>query len=212
MATARVIPKAATDWPIDIVYVDSTSQLTVSPAGIIIGADDTITFNNNSANATITITFEPNPPGPTLFEPSLTPDIDAGTSYSPEGPLAAAGSVNYYVTVGSVTFGPYAIQVGTTSASTLYVQVANGECTPGSVSIPKGGWLEMFSTDGENYGIEWTITGNPLPGLTEVHSGVSNPGNGPFQNPPSGGPIGPIFAYGLKDDTESGGGGTIKVQ
>lgn len=219
MATARVIPSTATDWPISIEYVDATNTMTVSPAGKIIDGDDSITFTNNSQNATVNITFELNSPGATLFQPvspNSTPDIaPGGGSYSPDGPLADNGSVNYYVTVvGGGTFGPYSIQAGD---GPLYVSVTGGNSTPDKVAFPQGGSLEMYSTD-IDYTVNWTNTGNPLPnpspGLIAVYVGSSNSKNGPFSNPTSVGPAGPIFGYGLVPPGPmlSGGKGTVIVQ
>jgi hypothetical protein len=215
MATARVIPSTATDWPISIEYVDATNTMTVSPAGKIIGADDSITFINNSPDATINVTFELNPPGPTLFQPvspASTPDIPPGDTYSPEGPSAANGSVNYYVNVvGGSTFGPYSIQTGT---GPLYVSVTSGTSSPAQVAIPPGGSLEMFSTDIE-YNVRWTNNGNPLPdpapGLVKVYVGASKSGNGPYSNPTSGGPPGPLFTYEIEPSPKLTGKGTVIV-
>lgn len=215
MATARVIPSIGIVWPINIVYIDATSSLTVSSPGIIIGADDEVNFSNNSQDATINISYAPNPPGPTLYA-TPTPDIGPGDNYvqsQQSQPPAANGSVNYFVNVvGGPTFGPYSIQVGT---GPLYVEVTGGEATPAEVAIPPGGSVKMFSTD-RKYGVEWTNTGNPLPkpspGLIEVYVGVSAPGNGPYSNPTSGGPAGPIFSYQLAPQVKETGKGTVIVQ
>jgi hypothetical protein len=174
MATARVIPREDIVQPINFTYSGTT--LTVSSPAIIVGATDSITFANLSATATISIAFAANPPvinptgptGPVLFNSMI---LGPGSSNA-QTPMAANGSVNYTVTAGGTTFGPYSIQVG---AGPLYVQVASSQTTPETVSLPKGGTLEMYSTD-VTYYVSWTAMGDPFatpPGLTEVLKATS---------------------------------------
>jgi hypothetical protein len=175
MAAARVIPREEAVRTITYDYNGST--LTVSAPAIMIGSTDQVNFSS-SLNSTgpIVITFAanppvPNPPGPTLFN-NIT--LLRGETIG-QVPQAANGSVNYTATAGGQTFGPYAIQVG---AGPLYVQINNSNTIPDPAVIPKGGTLEMYSTDGVTYGISWPSTGDPFPtpppGLTTVNPGVSN--------------------------------------
>ena len=208
MSAARVIPMEETA---QVITIDST--FAASPKAVIIPAGQPVGFTNNSG-ATITIQFEPNPPGPTLF--TNVPPLANGATNS-QTPQAANGNgaVNYYVVdPGGTQHGPYAIQVGN---GPLYIQVTYsqalgaGQCTPSPAVIPYQGYLEMISND-YNYSVNWpTSFGDPFtPALTSIGIGASN--NSPHKE------IANLADYnytltktGIGAGTGSGGG-TVRVK
>jgi hypothetical protein len=178
MAAARHIPRTEAVWPITFLYNGTT--LTVSTPAIIIAPGDEVNFANSpSSTAAINITFAANPPGvinppgPALF--SNITGLQPGATDGLATPSGVNGSVNYKVTAGGQTFGPYAIQAGT---GPLYVTINNSNSAPDPVLIPVGGTLKMYSTDGNTYNpLTWTPSNpftTPAPGLTQVNPGASN--------------------------------------
>ncbi len=143
-----------------------------TPKAVIIASGTTVDFVNNSTS-TITLTFAQNPitaTGLTLFtNVTLAP----GTSDS-QSPTAVVGSCNYTVTVGGTIYGPFSVQVGTTSP--LIVQVTyigtSGDCQPATAMIPVGGKLQMTSADSHSYHVFWAGgINNPFnPALASVNA------------------------------------------
>jgi plastocyanin len=216
MTAARHIPhnlpdKEAANWPVTLTYNGST--LTVSnPAFMHVNAGDTVDFINASPTATLQITFAANPPN--VINPPGSPlfgvtSITLGPgANSAEIVLPANGSVNYTVTVNGVQVGGhYAIQVGN---GPLYVTINNDDTNPGTLAVPPGGTLEMYSTDGNTYDLSWTNTGNPFPtpapGLLTVTPGVT--GNIAYTNSLK---SIAIYDYTFPTSKDRNGGGTIKV-
>jgi hypothetical protein len=201
MAAARVLPR--TDLVRNI-SIDTSFHAT--PPGIIVQQGDQVNFINNSGVA-ITIEFAPNPPGPIV---SGNIDVAAGSTNGFQAPNYDA-SANYYIYVGTTqqNGGPYAIQVG---AGPLYVQINDSTTSPDPIAVPRGGTLEMFSTDADTYTLKWTALGNPFtqppPGLTTVYPDLSN--NVPYTETLAVA----VYAYELINDgiQEGTGGGTIKVK
>jgi hypothetical protein len=200
MAAARAYPR--TDL-VQNISIDSSFHAT--PPGIIVQQGDQVNFVNNSG-VTITIEFAPNPPGPIV---SGNIDVAAGSTNGFVAPNYDA-SANYYIYVGPTQqSGPFAIQVG---AGPLYVQINNSTTSPDPIAVPRGGTLEMFSTDADTCTLKWTALGNPFtqppPGLTTVYPNVTN--NVAYTETL---PVA-VYAYQLINDRiEDGtGGGTIKVK
>ncbi|MFZ1916083.1 MAG: hypothetical protein WAU58_00795 [Terriglobales bacterium] len=159
MAAARHIPRTETTQTITF-----GANFNPTPPAVIIASGTIVDFVNNSTS-TITLTFAQNPitaTGPTLFE-SVT--LQPGDSDS-QSPTAAAGSCNYTVTAGGTIYGPFSIQVDTTSP--LIVQISyigtSGDCQPPTVTLPIGGKFQMISTDSQSYPVKW-------------EGGVNNPFN-----------------------------------
>lgn len=176
MSAARNIPPMEdTVQIISITYANST--LTVSPQGIIIAPGEQVSFaNSGSSQAPIGVTFSANPPGPpagsTLFT-NIT-NLQPGST-QPQTAPNSNGSVNYMVTAGATSYGPFAIQVGN---GPLYIQVTNSNCLPDPAVIPPRGKLAMFSADSGNdsYNVNWTGTnGDPFtPPIQTAVSGMQN--------------------------------------
>jgi hypothetical protein len=173
MCAARVIPiepefLSSQTINIGTDFTPSIKGCTIAPPGTL-----SITFNNNSG-ATISVQFVANPVYPNQIVFNDIPNFLNGTS-NYQTPQVANATVNYNIVAGGVTHGPYAIQVG---IGPMYVSVSylNGgpQCTPGTVAIPPGGWLEMVATD-YTYNVGWTNIGDPFtPPLNSIAVGVAN--------------------------------------
>lgn len=202
---ARPIPMTETTWTVTI---DNT--FTPSRKAFIVALGDQVDFVNNSG-ASITIQFEPNPPGPVVSADLSAPNGATAGFVAPN----TNASANYYIYSGGVQeSGPYAIQVGT---GPLYVQVSYstvhlaGQCTPDPIALPYGGALEMISND-YNYTVTWP-NGDPFQGLNSI--GVGAPNNSPHTEK-----LSALLDYryrvtktaqGIKEGTGNGGG-TVKVR
>ncbi len=160
MCAARNFPPANdTVQQISISYVNAT--LTLTPQGVIIAAGEQVSFVNSAGSqGAISITFNPNPPSPptspTMF--NNISNLQPGSSQTQTAPNTN-GSVNYTVTAGGNSFGPYAIQVG---IGPLYIQISNNDCEPGIAAIPPRGMLLMYSTDSgskASYNVLWPGSG-----------------------------------------------------
>jgi hypothetical protein len=199
MSAARNLPPLE-DPVKDISITYANSVLTVSPQGVIVAKGEQVNFANTaSSQAAINITFNPNPPGP---PPGPTPftnitDLQPGESNSQTAPNSD-GSVNYTVTAGGTTFGPYAIQVGN---GPLYVQIDNGVNSPKKAVIPVGGTLRIVDTANNPWYVKWDGGANPFtPPLTTVGNHQATLGAGEYDYKFSEG--GPLLGGG-------GGGGII---
>jgi hypothetical protein len=202
MSAARNLPPLE-DPVQDITITYANSTLTLSPQGVIIAKGEQVNFmNSQSSQAAINITFNPNPPGPpagpTMFT-NIT-NLQPGATNSQTAP-STDGSVNYTVTAGGKTYGPYAIQAG---VGPLYVQVTNekgqGNCLPDPAVIPLGGNLRMAETDHHSYTVGWEGGSNPFnPPLSTVGSHQATASAGEYEYTVSEGPA------------EGGGGGKIIV-
>ena len=208
MSAARVIPMEDTA---QLVTIDSTFG--ASPKAVIIPAGQVVNFTNNSG-ATITIQFEPNPPGPTLFT-NVPPLVNGATNSQTPQAANGNGAVNYHVVdAGGTQHGPYAIQVGN---GPLYIQVTYSQalgaaqCIPSPAVIPYQGSLEMISND-YNYSVTWpTSFGDPFtPALTSIGIGASN--NIPHKETANLADYAyKITKTGIAEGTGSGGG-TVRVK
>lgn len=208
---ARHLPHIPKEEIAQTITIDST--FAASPKAVIIPAGQPVSFTNNSGTSVL-ISFEPNPPGPTLF--SEIPNLANGATntQTPNAPTGN-GAVNYYIyDSNNAAHGPYAIEVGN---GPLYVQVTwsqalgAGQCTPDPAVVPYLGHLEAYSND-YNYTVGWpTSFGDPFsPQLNSIVPGSAN--NNPVQevanlnlykytvtkNPPN-----------TKEGTGSGGGKVI---
>ena len=160
----------------------SITPSNATPEGCILQAGQNVTFTNN-AGAPISIVFAPSGLFTNITNLSPTPPNNSNTQNAPP-----SGSVNYYVTVGAATNGPYAIQCG---PGPMYVTVSGNNttgitCNPDPVAIPIGGTLQMDPTVSTNkYDVGWT-NGDPFTvPLTTVDSTphTDNPNDGAAQYP-----------------------------
>jgi hypothetical protein len=170
---ARHIPEPEF-LPSQTITIGTTFE--ASPKGCTIAPPGTlsITFTNNSG-APISIQFETNPVYPNQIVFNNISNLANGTSNTQQ-PQVANATVNYYVTSGATSHGPYAIQVG---IGPMYVQVTYdnakgaGQCTPDPIAIPPGGTLEMVSTD-YTYSVGWPTSDPFTPPLQWIYAGVAN--------------------------------------
>jgi len=175
---ARHLPHIPMEQIAQTIMIDSTYAAHPQAVRIPAGQQQQVNFTNNSGTS-ILISFEPNPPGPTLF--SQIPNLANGATNTQTANVDANGNgaVNYYVyDSNNIKHGPYAIEVGNGPlyVSVTYSQSLNeGQCTPDPVVIPYQGHLEMYSTD-YNYSVNWpTSFGDPFqPQLLSIVSGATN--------------------------------------
>lgn len=178
-----------------------------NPAGVLIDDGQPVQFNNNSGSA-ISITFA----STAITDEQVfadIPNIPSGGSFT-ESPLLQDKAVNYSITIGQNTCGPFAIQVGT---GAFQIDGTGGNPDPNVAAIPPNGNVIFNSTD-QNWFFNWE-DGDPFrPPLTEVYVGLAN--NQPATEK---GASAKNFSYTLQSSppppkshsVETGGGGTIKV-
>jgi hypothetical protein len=180
---ARHLPHIPMEAIAQTITIDSTYVAHPQAVRIPAGQQQQVSFTNNSAG-TISIQFELNPPGPTMFANIPTLVNGATDTQTANVDTNGNGAVNYYVYDSNNTkHGPYAIEVGNGPlyVSVTYSQSLNeGQCTPDPVVIPYQGHLEMYSTD-YNYSVGWpTSFGDPFqPQLLSTVPGATN--NSPVQ-------------------------------
>jgi hypothetical protein len=149
----------------------------VTPEGCILQAGQNVTFTNN-AGIPISIAFNPSGIFANITNLSPTAPNNTNTQTAP-----SSGSVNYHVTVGAVTNGPYAIQAG---PGPMYVTVSGNStsgftCSPDPVAIPVGGTLQMNpAVSTHHYKVAWTDDDPFTVPLTTVDSTphAENPNDG----------------------------------
>ncbi|HLX85468.1 MAG TPA: hypothetical protein VKR59_16315 [Terriglobales bacterium] len=165
------------------IAIDGTNTAHPQAVRIAGGPNQQITFTNNSGG-TISIQFEPNPPGPTMFSNIIGLANGATDTQTANVDLNGNGAVNYYVyDANNNPYGPFGIEIGN---GPLYVSVTYnaakvaGQCTPDPIALPSSAHLVMYSTD-YNYTVKWpTSFGDPFsPLLTSVVPGAPN--NSPVQ-------------------------------
>jgi len=127
------------------------ANFAVSPAGVIVGYQDTVNFTNSSGSD-ITIQFLPNTPGVAIY-PNMSLAVSNGTTTGFTVPNSDCAA-NYNVLVNGVVQNayPYVIQVG---IGPMYVLITgsltNADFEPGTVAVPLGnittgmGMLQMKS-------------------------------------------------------------------
>jgi len=223
MATARNLhPETATAWTVTLLYQDA--DLTVSrPAFLMNGNTDTVTFVNNSA-VPLTLVFAANPPGGSndaFFNLPTWPNLVLAANGGSSGalrPQDVYAAVNYTVYANGGMIGDaagYAIQSGTPAQGStpalygpLYVTVNGTTCTPATVVVPLGGFIQFYSTDGLKHTPNWTNAANPFPGLTTVYP-QGNSLSQPYHETL---PVN-TFPYTMGAGfSATGGGGTVKVK
>src|SRR5438132_1945969 len=134
MATARVF--TAADQPVNI-----NPQGQANPAGCLIENGQNVTFTNNSGS-TISILFAQT----AISKQTVFNDINnlaPGSNYT-EAPLVPKITVNYNVSMGGQTYGPFAIEVG---AGPLEISVTGTNPTPAAGAIPPNGEIQFTTTD-----------------------------------------------------------------
>ncbi len=170
------------------------------PEGCILQAGQNVTFTNN-AGTPISIVFTPSGLFTNITNLSPTPPNNTNTQTA-----HSSGSVNYSVTVGAATNGPYAVQCG---PGPMYVTVSGNNNTgitlsPDPVAIPIGGTLQLDPAVSTNkYEVGWT---NVDPFIVPVTSVDSTPHT---ENPNDGAASYPYTV--LKTSIEGGGGKGGKV-
>ena len=123
MATARVYPAA--DQPISV-----NAQGQANPAGCSIENGQNVTFTNNSGSP-ISILFAQT----AISKKKVFDDINnlaPGSNYT-DAPLVPNITVNYNVSMGGQTYGPFAIEV---RAGPLEISVTGTNPTPAAGAIP----------------------------------------------------------------------------
>src|SRR6266404_3534550 len=203
MAVARYLTDP--DPPPQQININSQGA---NPAGVQIDNGQPVKFNNNSSSP-ISITFAPTAiTGQQVF--ANISSIPAGQS-STGLPLMSGITVNYTVTIGTSSTGPFAIEVGT---GPLQISVTNEVPSPSFAVIPPNGQIIFAATD-QNCPINWDQNNDPFtPALNEVYVGIANnqPGT-------ENGSSAKNFPYTLGTSAPppksqrlgTGGGGTIKV-
>ena len=195
MATARVF--TAADQPVNI-----NSQGQANPAGCQIQDGQNVTFTNNS-NSPISILFAQT----AISKQTVFDDINnlaPGANYT-EAPLASGITVNYNVSMGGPTYGPFAIEVG---AGPLEISVTGTNPTLSAGVIPPNGEIQFTATDFK-CNISWPDRDPFNPHLD--YAFVGQPNNPIGQE---NGNSGKTFRYELTRSTDLNpvdGGGTIKV-
>jgi hypothetical protein len=125
--------------------ININSDGKASPKNQSIGNQDTVTFKNNDPNNAATMTFLG--AGANVFGfGSVT--IAAGASSSPLTPTTSNATVDYSVTVGNNSGGPFSIQVGTGPLEIDIVTVS-GDVNLPNAEIPNNG--SVFFQNNEGY-------------------------------------------------------------
>lgn len=195
MATARVLIEA--DQPVNI-----NSQGQANPAGCQIQDGQNVTFTNNS-NSPISILFAET----AISKRTVFDDINnlaPGLQHT-EAPRASDITVNYNVSMGGQTIGPFAIEVG---AGPLEISVTGTSPTPGVGVIPPNGEIQFTATD-YKCNVSWPDRDPFQPPLDYAFVGQSNNPVGQEH-----GNSGKSFRYEVTRSTDLNpvdDGGTIKV-
>jgi hypothetical protein len=208
MAAAPKFPLPENPAPAVTVTISVDSTFTPTPQGKILNPGDTLMFQNNSGSD-ITIEWDNLPNNPPL---GANFSVSNGSSDGIAMPNNNAAG-NYHIYSGGVSkSGPWPIQVG---SGCMYISVTyngtsgQGDCTPEPVSVPKGGNLEMFSTD-YTYNVGWRNVTAPPFGISRIVSGSSN-NNAQTQTGNAG-----DYSYTVSKVSPAlgvgSGGGTVKVR
>lgn len=202
MATAYSIPPEE-DLAAYPITISNTGVL--SPAACIISNGQSVQFTNNSPN-TITITIEADAFGVTVFDQNNVP-VGPNGGTATINPIVNNRTVNYNID-GSSNY-PYAIQVGN---GPLWVSVNADVAYPQPCVVPLGGTIEMASTDGVTYSINWTNNAvNPwLPPLTKIYP-VQDPKTSPHTENVQVADL-PYTIQALPGPAAAGGGGKVTVK
>jgi len=208
MATQRVtpFPENVADQSISIGYVGGNFVPSVAACTILGNGQQNVAFSNTTGT-TVSINFVPDPVNSSRVVFNDIPNLVSGAPATILTPLVSNGSANYYINVGSDTYGPFAIQVG---IGPLYVAVSTNatggiDVNPGTVRIPSGGAWELYKnpSDTHTYNVSWpNITAPPFPNFTVDNTPRNAAQNGSFDykvKPP-------VF-----NETIGHGGGTVRV-
>jgi hypothetical protein len=172
---------------------------------------DTIVFNNNSPTQSATVTFLG--AGASVF--SNPASIPAQASSSPLSPQnSSAVTVDYQITMGGNTTGPFSIQVGSNGPLTIDVLNAAGSTDLPKAAIPNNGTI-VFNNQTNNSG---NVNFNPADVLFD---GNGNPVASQPLKPNTAAPaltgkgtnkdVSYMVAMNAQDPDVGGGSGTIKV-
>lgn len=202
MAAARNLPPLGEDVP-NPQIITITNNIP-SPATCIIANGQGVTFTNASTTVPVSIYFEADAKGVTVFTPN--PVLVGASSSTTVYPQTQDRTVNFGVNDTQNT--PYAIQVG---AGPLYISVSLNagvvNVTPSPATIPAGGTWEVFKAaiDANIYKVTWpNVAAPPFPDFTVNNTPqTANAVAGNFDYKVKLGP-GPAAKTG-------NGGGTIKV-
>jgi len=106
-------PKEALTGTNQTININSNAK--ASPKNQAIGNQDTVTFKNNDPNDAATVTFLGAGDGEFSYNgsPVSSVEVPAGSSAGPLTPLTSNVTVDYELSVGSNTGGPFSIEVGT---------------------------------------------------------------------------------------------------
>jgi hypothetical protein len=122
--------------------ININSNAKASPSNQSIGSSDSVIFNNNDPNDAATVTFLAH--GINEFSYQGTPissfTIPAGGSYGPLTPTAQNVTVDYNVSVGQNSGGPFSVEVGSGALQIDIVNVFGNTDLP-VAGIPNNGTL-----------------------------------------------------------------------
>lgn len=179
MATQRVFPIEENFDVAQNITIDSSLKAT--PRACIIPSSQPVTFTNNSGMP-ISITFTPNPITPSQKMFNDIPTLPSGPApSSPQTPNApnGNGSVNYTISGGGNSTGPFGIQVGNGPLQVLFTLSGSDIiCSPTIAAVPPyntvlgiAGTIEMVPDDASNnYSVGWP-GGDPFtPAITTPDS------------------------------------------
>jgi hypothetical protein len=190
MSAARPLPEAVLEIVIQPGGTVSSGNANLKvPSGSI--------YFNNSATFPVNI----------VFTNALTniSNLQPRASSASEG--ATTVTVNYIVVNANTklqTGGPYSVQFG---IGPLPIEIEDETPDPDPTSVPQGGQI-AFSADA-NYGIAWTINGQPANVWSPQPSTISEGQNSAQTALP--GANGNSLTYTLSDSLGIRGGGTVKI-
>lgn len=119
--------------------IDINSQGKASPHNRTMGNTDTVVFNNNSPTDSATVAFQG--AGADVFPDP--PPISPGTSSGSLSPQESDVTVNYEVTMGGNTTGPFSIQVGTGPLQIDVISSSGATDLP-KAAIPNNGQIQFY--------------------------------------------------------------------
>jgi hypothetical protein len=145
-------PKEALTGASQTININSNGK--ASPVNQSIGNQDTVTFKNNDANDAATVTFLG--AGANEFNGTSggSVTIPAGASSAPLTPLNSNVTVDYSITVGSNSGGPFSIQIGSGPLEIDIVDLEGDTNLPTS-EIPNNGSVFFRNTMGYSATIQF---------------------------------------------------------
>lgn len=219
MATQRVIPIEEENIPAQsIVITYSNGVYSASPVGCIIqgSGQQGVSFSNTSGQ-TVAINFVQDPVNPNQKVFNDIPSLPGTGLPSPQMPQVSNGSANYNIVVGDVTYGPFAIQVGSGPLNVL-ISMGSGQSinvTPPTFVVPAynnvlqiAGTVNVVADNVNNdYSIGWPGGVDPFnPCLTAPDTGVHGDTNTTVVK---------SYQFTVSSPTPKqggNGGGTVKIQ